>query len=139
MSQQRGTFLDDANVSTTTPSIWWFIADKGRAFSLAFRLFKYSFPHPYFSYKFVLEKTKIYFFDISILYIYWQTFPLAYILMTRKTIEAYHSAFNFLKEEIPLNPSALMSDFEAAIQSSCEIVFPGIQVHGCLFHYCQVT
>ena len=65
-------------------------------------------------------------------------FPAFFALMTKKTEKLYSSILNEIKVHFPnFNPSVSMSDFERAIMSSFEQTFPGIILHGCVFHYKQ--
>ncbi|XP_051163107.1 uncharacterized protein LOC127282712 [Leptopilina boulardi] len=67
-----------------------------------------------------------------------KSFPIIWVLMSRKTTEAYRSVFRKLKDMIPeFQIHEAMTDYEVALQSALREEFPGIIVHGCHFHYCQ--
>lgn len=68
-----------------------------------------------------------------------QTYPLIWILMTRRTIDAYTSALNFVKKNIiDLDGAAgIIIDYENAMRIALKNVFPNIPVYGCLFHFTQ--
>jgi hypothetical protein len=74
-----------------------------------------------------------------------QVYPFAFLLMNTKTRELYDAVLDKIltvyEERYPdvyLNVENLMSDFENAIQSSCEQAFVGCTAIGCWFHYGQV-
>lgn len=70
-----------------------------------------------------------------------QILPFAYVLMTRKTAAAYRVVLTFLKERLPprLRLAVIMTDYEAVLYISLMNAYPESEVHGCYFHYCQVT
>lgn len=64
--------------------------------------------------------------------------PFVFGLLPNKKQETYLRFFNALKECIPgFSPTNCLSDFEVGLQNSVKIVFPNIEVHGCLFHLSQ--
>ena len=64
--------------------------------------------------------------------------PCAYVFLNSKAEVAYTQALQQLKNLCPnLNPRTGLIDFELAIKNSLEIVFPGVQVKGCYFHFTQ--
>ncbi|XP_043480989.1 uncharacterized protein LOC122510421 [Leptopilina heterotoma] len=64
--------------------------------------------------------------------------PFAWILMERKTTQAYVAAFEKLRNLLPgFRISEAMIDFEAALRNALRLVFPGVIIYGCHFHYCQ--
>ena len=74
-----------------------------------------------------------------------QVYPFAFLLMNTKTRELYDAVLDKIltvyEERYPdvyLNVENLMSDFENAIQSSCEQAFVGCTAIDCWFHYGQV-
>ncbi len=74
-----------------------------------------------------------------------QVYPFAFVLMNKKTRELYDAVLDKIltvyDERYPdvyLKVEKLMSDFENAIQSSCEQAFVGCTAIGCWFHYGQV-
>lgn len=59
--------------------------------------------------------------------------------MERKTKLAYVAAFRELKNLLPgLAVTEAMIDYEKALRAALRLVFPGLTIHGCYFHYCQV-
>lgn len=67
-----------------------------------------------------------------------QTYPLVYVLMKRRTTEAYVNAFKFIDEKIiELIGSGIIIDFENAMRAALKIVCPNLPILGCLFHYVQ--
>ena len=62
-----------------------------------------------------------------------------WVLMERRTKEAYCAVWKFIKKTFPnFHPAAAMSDFEEALRNSLEEEFPGTKILGCHFHYSQV-
>ncbi|KZS21185.1 Uncharacterized protein APZ42_011937 [Daphnia magna] len=73
-----------------------------------------------------------------------QVYPFAFVLMNKKTRQLYDAVldkiltvYDDLYPDVYLNVERLMSDFENAIQSSCEQAFVGCTCIGCWFHYGQ--
>lgn len=71
-----------------------------------------------------------------------KSFPLAYALMSKRTIEAYESVFRFINENlIPLRGEAIIIDFEKAVRKALILVLKSIKsalfILGCWFHFCQ--
>uniref|UniRef100_A0A914XY66 MULE transposase domain-containing protein n=1 Tax=Panagrolaimus superbus TaxID=310955 RepID=A0A914XY66_9BILA len=61
--------------------------------------------------------------------------PCVQFLMTQRTIPFYDYAFEKLKEIEPrLSPTSITMDFEQAVITSIQSVFPGIAIDGCFFH-----
>lgn len=60
--------------------------------------------------------------------------------MQRKTTEAYTSVFEYLLHHYPdIRPSAIIVDFEQALQNAIRLVFgQDLRIIGCWFHYAQV-
>jgi hypothetical protein len=68
-----------------------------------------------------------------------QSFPVAYALMTHKTYYAYEAVLQYIKSLCPnLALKDAFSDYETALQQAISYVFPGVRVHGCWFHFAQV-
>lgn len=68
--------------------------------------------------------------------------PLVYGLLPNKQQTMYTRFFtliqNFAREHnIPLSPETIMMDFETAAWRAVSIVFVGVQVRGCFFHFTQ--
>lgn len=69
-----------------------------------------------------------------------RSYPLAYILMTRRDTKSYELILSKLKSMLPgVNVETCMSDYEAATRKAIRIVFPKARLAGCYFHYVQVT
>lgn len=67
------------------------------------------------------------------------TFPLIYVLMTRKTQEAYCSVFQYIEENVcHLRPNSFMTDYETGLRNALRFVYTIAKIEGCWFHYCQV-
>jgi hypothetical protein len=69
--------------------------------------------------------------------------PLVYVLMTRKTTNAYISVFQELKNAcrnlgLQLQPPEIMTDFETGLLPAIAQEFPNTRHKGCHFHFCQV-
>lgn len=60
--------------------------------------------------------------------------------MTRRTIESYEAALNFVHENlIELEGAGIIIDFENAMRTALKRVCPNLPVYGCLFHFVQAT
>lgn len=67
-----------------------------------------------------------------------QTFPLVYVLMTRRTTAAYVNALEFIHTKlIPLKGKGLIIDFEKAMRAAVKQVTTDLDIYGCWFHFCQ--
>lgn len=63
-------------------------------------------------------------------------YPLAYILMEKKTQSSYRLIFQKLKLLMgPCEITNVMSDYEAATRKALKIEFPRARISGCYFHY----
>lgn len=56
----------------------------------------------------------------------------------RKTND-YIEVLRKICNTVKLQPAIAIADFERAERKALEMVFPGIKVIGCFFHYSQVT
>lgn len=70
------------------------------------------------------------------------TFPLVYVLATRKDEHFYTSILNRLKHHAleihqELSPQYISSDFEISFLNAARVTFPSSTLHGCLFHFNQ--
>ena len=68
--------------------------------------------------------------------------PLAFALMSRRRKSDYVAVFNAVKELAPNLANKdmdMVTDFEAAIWTAAEEVFPDASMHGCSFHWCQAV
>ncbi|XP_066583887.1 uncharacterized protein [Prorops nasuta] len=64
--------------------------------------------------------------------------PCVWALMKQKQTADYIKIFSFLKSKLQyLQPFTFMADYEKALSNAAEIVFPGIQIYHCYFHYSQ--
>ncbi|XP_037033816.1 uncharacterized protein LOC119072663 [Bradysia coprophila] len=67
-----------------------------------------------------------------------KSYPLAYILMTKRDTSSYELILTKLKAMFPsVNVECCMSDYEAATRKAIRIVFPSARLAGCYFHYVQ--
>lgn len=58
--------------------------------------------------------------------------------MTNKLESSYRCVFQYIDENIfKLKPTVFITDYEAAIKKALRIVYPGVKLIGCWFHYCQ--
>ena len=66
------------------------------------------------------------------------TLLVVHALMTGRKEGLYRCIFQKIKEIAPtLSPDILMADYEAAIDSAMNTVFPDVRLTGCRFHYGQ--
>lgn len=70
------------------------------------------------------------------------TFPLVYVLATRKDEHLYRSILNRLKAHAieihkELKPQFISSDFEVSFLNAARDTFPDATLHECLFHFNQ--
>lgn len=75
----------------------------------------------------------------SIIYVYLQVFPFAWILMDRRTRAAYEAVFKFIDENVLAlgNVVSFTSDFERAMRNALKKLYPSIKRFTCHFHYTQ--
>ncbi|XP_071559329.1 uncharacterized protein [Temnothorax nylanderi] len=66
-----------------------------------------------------------------------QTFPIVYTIMQGRTTEDYTEVLSKICNIVQIHPSTAVADFERAERNALQIVFPGIKVIGCFFHYSQ--
>lgn len=72
-----------------------------------------------------------------------ENFPLAFALTSKRNAETYKKIFRTLKlkaleaDAAGLNPSKIITDYEAAIEVAIESEFPYALHFGCFFHYTQ--
>lgn len=67
-----------------------------------------------------------------------KTFPMIYILMSRKTTKAYFNALKYVHENlIPIAGAGIIVDFERAERLAISKLNTGILIYGCWFHFCQ--
>lgn len=60
--------------------------------------------------------------------------------MDSKTIEAYTAVFECIVRLIPeYEIQEVLTDYENALKTALRNVFPNIILHGCWFHYKQVS
>ncbi|XP_044014040.1 uncharacterized protein LOC122856437 [Aphidius gifuensis] len=72
-----------------------------------------------------------------------QAFPIAYVLMERRTENSYKELFTYVFNELApeiknLSVKAHM-DFEIAAHNALRMVLPGVEIIGCLFHMTNVS
>lgn len=70
--------------------------------------------------------------------------PIIYTVMTNRLRSTYAELFEFLRDAVffdkndeNLTPRTFMSDFERAARTAAEDTWPGIDLVGCNFHFCQ--
>lgn len=65
-------------------------------------------------------------------------FPIIYVLMSRKTEEAYSHLLQYIEDNVcHLRPTSFMTDFESAMRNAIRTVYPNCIIYGCWFHFCQ--
>lgn len=68
------------------------------------------------------------------------TVPIAWVLMSRRTIKAYKTVWQEIRGLFPnFNPKCATTDFEKGLRRSIWESFPGIKLVVCHFHFCQVN
>lgn len=72
-----------------------------------------------------------------------KTFPLLFVLLTHKDKTSYNVIFELLIEyctenDILINPSHVILDFEKAAILSLRLHFESVKAEGCLFHFRQI-
>lgn len=67
--------------------------------------------------------------------------PIAWVLMTNRTQDAYESVLEVFRGLIGGAPNLekVIIDFERGLKNAWESVFPGISVQGCFFHIVRVS
>lgn len=67
-----------------------------------------------------------------------KTFPIIYVLMSRKTTAAYLSVLRYVNDNlIPIVGEGIIIDFEKAERLALAKLNTGISILGCWFHFCQ--
>lgn len=57
-----------------------------------------------------------------------KVYPLAYIMMTRKTQKAYEHALEYVDENVfPLTCATIITDYECAMRQAIRKVVPGVK------------
>ncbi|CAI6363522.1 unnamed protein product [Macrosiphum euphorbiae] len=67
--------------------------------------------------------------------------PLVYVLIEKKTVEAYDAALHYVKHNLlpEFRPTVILTDFEAALRTELIRHFPTAAAHGCWFHVNQAV
>ncbi|XP_029348261.1 uncharacterized protein LOC115034888 [Acyrthosiphon pisum] len=67
--------------------------------------------------------------------------PIVYVLMERKTSQAYYAVLHFVKVNLlaEFRPSVILTDFETALREMLIRHFPSATAHGCWFHSNQAV
>lgn len=70
-----------------------------------------------------------------------QAIPFLFALMARKNEVAYKRLFSVVKDVMPqdFQPEHVMTDFETGLRNAAKSSFPAANLHGCHFHFCQVS
>lgn len=55
--------------------------------------------------------------------------------MSKKTTEIYTAVFKYIEQTFNLQPSSMMTDFEAALRKSINVCHTQSKLNGCWFHY----
>jgi len=69
-------------------------------------------------------------------------FPLLFALLPGKSRDIYTRLFRHIRDaceekQLTFNPRTLFIDYEMAVKGAAELVFPGVEVKGCFFHFTQ--
>lgn len=57
--------------------------------------------------------------------------------MTRNTTKAYKLVIQYIEDNIfKLRPAKFITDFEAPMRKAIKECYPGVELHGCWYHYC---
>lgn len=57
--------------------------------------------------------------------------------MSNRTADCYSAVFNFIESHVfALEPTEIITDFEAGMRSAINSVYQGVTLRGCWFHYC---
>lgn len=60
-----------------------------------------------------------------------------YVLTTKKSALSYRSIFEYIEQNLyHLEPSEIITDFEAGLRNALNTVYPNTVLRGCWFHYC---
>lgn len=68
-----------------------------------------------------------------------KAFPISFALMTDKALPSYQTLLDYQKINFNVSSRRFMSDYEQAIHSAVQAVFPEAVHLGCWFHYGQVS
>lgn len=63
--------------------------------------------------------------------------PLVYSFLPRKTQVIYEKFLQIIAEKLSKVPKSLTIDFELAFLNACMIIFPGVPMYLCFFHFSQ--
>lgn len=67
-----------------------------------------------------------------------QSYPIAWVIMDRRTEVAYDAVFTKVFEDFEDYAGIVMSDFETGLRNALRKSLPSAKIIGCLFHFCQV-
>lgn len=66
-----------------------------------------------------------------------QIFPIAYVLMSKKTTACCIAVFEYIEANLfHLEPVEFMVDFEKGLRKCLNKVYPNSIIRGCWYHYC---
>ncbi|KAJ6642696.1 hypothetical protein Bhyg_07650, partial [Pseudolycoriella hygida] len=65
------------------------------------------------------------------------SFPLFYVLLTRKTQAAYMHLFKQLQSKWKLTPMTITTDYERGLRNALRMHYPSAELVGCWFHFIQ--
>lgn len=69
-----------------------------------------------------------------------QIVPFCFVLMDRKTEQAYTDIFKYVnKNIIDLNGKGFMTDYERAMRNGLKKLFPNAELNACWFHFTQAV
>jgi MULE transposase domain len=68
---------------------------------------------------------------------FFQLRPFAFVLMERRTLSLYYDVFDYMDEQLCIQPGSVMIDYENAPRTAVQAIWPEAVISGCNFHYCQ--
>ncbi|CAF1541239.1 unnamed protein product [Adineta ricciae] len=90
--------------------------------------------------QFIMENAARFFFQLFAIHASYRdhVIPVAFVLLPSKKEQIYQKMLDEIRQMVPAwQPRKVMMDFEKATQNVFERTFPGIELSGCYFHFCQ--
>lgn len=67
-------------------------------------------------------------------------FPFIFVLMTRRTQEAYSHLIKYINTDlIDIQPASIITDYEVAMRNALRLAYPDADMKACWFHHCQAV
>lgn len=79
---------------------------------------------------------------LKVIYLYFilgKPRPIIYALMTSRTRQMYAELFRYCRDNLGIDPSNIMTDFEIPERKAALDIWPGVHVWGCNFHFCKAV